>query len=248
MKSIFLGINIDHVATVRQLRKTPYPDLIKAVREVELGGADGITIHLREDRRHIQDQDVWDISQHLTTQLNFECAITPAMLAIAVRARPHSVCLVPEKRQEVTTEGGLDVKSNQGQITEAVSQLHEQGIKVSLFIDADIAQVEAAAQTKTDMIEIHTGRYADATPLDQPKERHHIKTAAALAEKLGLQVNAGHGLHLDNVEAIVHIPQIVELNIGHSIVARALFVGLRNAVREMKEKITKSRQNHVEHS
>jgi pyridoxine 5-phosphate synthase len=246
VEPVFLGINIDHIATVRQLRGTPYPNLVEAMHLVEAGGADGITLHLREDRRHIQDHDVTDVMKSLSTQLNFECSIVPDMLDIAIRTHPHSVCLVPERRQELTTEGGLDVRGQFDQTKSAVRSLQQSGIRVSLFINSDLEQIKAAADSGAEMIEIHTGRYADSPSSDISRELENICAAAELANQLGLQVNAGHGLCLENVVPIVQIPQIVELNIGHAIVARALFVGLKESVREMKSIITKTRSAMLE--
>lgn len=239
---IVLGVNIDHVATIRQLRNTPYPDILQALEQVEAAGADSITIHLREDRRHIQDNDVYLIAKQLITRLNFECAHTREMVEIAKQIRPHSVCFVPERRQEITTEGGLDVCSIQAGLSHTIAQLKALGIRTSLFVNADLAQISAAASVGADMIEIHTGAFSDAAASHQAAQLDLIKTAAQHGHQLGLQVNAGHGLHLGNTAAIVAIPEIVELNIGHAIVSRALFVGLAQAVREMKALMLHTRQ------
>jgi pyridoxine 5-phosphate synthase len=233
--NILLGVNIDHVATLRQARHTRYPDPIEAVFAVENGGADGITIHLREDRRHIQERDVELIKQTLLTRLNLEIAVTDEMIAYAEKLLPEHVCLVPEKRAELTTEGGLDVLGGESRITKAVKRLQDKGIEVSIFIDPDVKQIEAAVRTGAPVIEIHTGAYADAK---FAKERDHelarIITATKFAAQAGLVVNAGHGLNYQNVQAIACIPEMNELNIGHGIVARAIFMGLEPAVREMK--------------
>lgn len=219
-----LGVNIDHVATIRQLRGTPYPDLLKAALEAEAGGADGITVHLREDRRHIQLSDVEMLKEHIKTRLNLEMAATEDMVNIARRIKPAYCCIVPEKRQELTTEGGLDVLKQEDYIKEVCASLKDVGIHVSLFVDPDFHQIDAAVRTGAPIIEIHTGEY------NLPR----IKLAAAHAQKLGLIVNAGHGLNYENVKPIASIPGIYELNIGHGIVAEAIFVGIKKAVQEMK--------------
>ncbi|MBF6616285.1 pyridoxine 5'-phosphate synthase [Pollutimonas thiosulfatoxidans] len=237
---IELGVNIDHVATLRQQRFTSYPDPVEAARRAEDAGADVITLHLREDRRHIQDADVPAIKAVLRTRMNLECAVTPEMLAIACRVRPEDVCLVPEKRSELTTEGGLDVLSNFSSVQQAVAQLHDAGIRVSLFIDPDAAQIDAAARAGATVIELHTGAYSDAadsTAINQ--ELIRLRTGVAAGVSQGLRVNAGHGLHYDNVQAIVAMPGIAELNIGHAIVARAVFDGWEKAVRDMKALLRK---------
>ncbi|PCJ49531.1 MAG: pyridoxine 5'-phosphate synthase [Gammaproteobacteria bacterium] len=239
--NILLGVNIDHVATLRQARGTSYPEPVQAALMVEQAGADSITIHLREDRRHINDRDVAVIRETLQTKLNLEMAVTDEMIAIAIKTKPHFSCLVPEKRQELTTEGGLDVVGNIARVTDAVSALKEHQIKVSLFIDADPRQIEAAAASGSEMIELHTGHYADTEDSEQAKELARIIQGASLGDKLGLQVNAGHGLHYHNVQPIASIPEIVELNIGHSIIARAIFSGLPLAVSEMKKLMVASR-------
>jgi pyridoxine 5-phosphate synthase len=232
---IRLGVNIDHVATVRQARGTPYPDIVEAARAAERGGADGITVHLREDRRHIQDCDVERLLPAIATKLNLEMAVTPEMVAIACRLRPADVCLVPERRQEITTEGGLDAAGNAAAVGAAVRRLQDAGIRVSLFIDPEPAQIETARRLGAVAIEIHTGRYADAPDAaSRAAELERVRAGAALGRSLGLVVNAGHGLTVDNVGPIAAIPGMHELNIGHSLVARALFIGLEAAVREMK--------------
>jgi pyridoxine 5-phosphate synthase len=231
---IRLGVNIDHVATIRQARHTPYPSVLHAAFVAEQAGAGGITAHLREDRRHIQDRDIELLREHIETRLNLEMAVTDEMVAIACRIHPHACCLVPERREELTTEGGLDVAGNLDRIGETCRRLGDAGIEVSLFIDPEPAQIEAAARAGAPVIELHTGRYADARN-DQERsiELEKLRHAASVAEALGLQVNAGHGLTYANVGAICRIPQIVELNIGHAIVARAFFSGLKEAVADM---------------
>lgn len=233
--AIELGVNIDHVATLRNARGTVYPDPVQAARLAEEAGADAITLHLREDRRHIRDADVHAIRAQLLTRMNLECAVTPEMLAIACTVRPHDVCLVPEKREELTTEGGLDVAGQRSKVGEACAQLREAGIRVSLFIDADPAQIAAAAELGAPVIELHTGQYAQVgDEATRARELARIRNGVAQAEALGLQVNAGHGLHYENVQAIAALSGIRELNIGHALIAHALFAGLGNAVREMK--------------
>ncbi|MBA3660449.1 MAG: pyridoxine 5'-phosphate synthase [Gammaproteobacteria bacterium] len=235
IQPIVLGVNIDHVATLRQARMVRYPDPIAAVFAAEEGGADGITVHLREDRRHIQERDVELIQQVLLTRLNLELAVTDSMLAFAEHIKPAHCCFVPERRAELTTEGGLDVLGNISKIKEAVQRMQECDSEVSLFIDPDIAQIEAALGCGAEAIEIHTGAYTDAeTVRDQQKELERIKKAAHVAHQAGLIVNAGHGLNYQNVHAIARLPEIYELNIGHSIIARAVFSGLKKAVVEMK--------------
>jgi len=239
---IFLGVNIDHIATLRQARGTRYPSLIDAAKICESSGADSITLHLREDRRHIQDQDVEELKFSLTTKMNLEMAATDEMLEIATKILPEDCCLVPEKRQELTTEGGLDVLSQLGRIKEVCSELSTNNIKASLFIDPDNYQIEAAVECGAPIIEIHTGHYADASSAaEMQKELQKISEACAYAHSLGLQVNAGHGLTLDNTKAIAEINSVVELNIGHSIISRALFVGLGAATSEMKQLIQEAR-------
>jgi len=232
---LLLGVNIDHVATIRQARGASYPSVLEAARIAEDAGADAITVHLREDRRHIQDDEVVALCKQVRTRVNLEMAVTDEMLAIAEHNRPADVCLVPEKRQELTTEGGLDVLANFEAIKDACAYLAKAGIRVSLFIDPDAEQLDAAVACGAPVVELHTGSYADATGADVEPEFQRIVSAAQHGESIGLQVNAGHGLHYRNVQPIVQIPQLVELNIGHSIVARALFVGLEQAVREMRE-------------
>ena len=239
---IFLGVNIDHTATLRQARGTRYPSLIDAAKICESSGADSITLHLREDRRHIQDQDVEELKFSLTTKMNLEMAATDEMLEIATKILPEDCCLVPEKRQELTTEGGLDVLSQLGRIKEVCSELSTNNIKASLFIDPDNYQIEAAVKCGAPIIEIHTGHYADASSAaEMQKELQKISEACAYAHSLGLQVNAGHGLTLENTKAIAEINSVVELNIGHSIISRALFVGLGAATSEMKQLIQEAR-------
>jgi pyridoxine 5-phosphate synthase len=231
---ILLGVNIDHVATLRQARGTRFPDPVQAAIVAEEAGADGITLHLREDRRHIQERDVRLIAEVLQTRMNFEMAVTEEMLAFAESIRPAHVCLVPEKREELTTEGGLDVAGNFERIREACQRLGRQGMDVSLFIDADPRQIDAALKAGAPTIEIHTGAYADAeTPAQMEQEFLRIKSAVEYAAGK-LLVNAGHGLHYHNVQRIAALPAIQELNIGHAIVARAVFSGLASAVKEMK--------------
>ncbi|HEB97191.1 MAG TPA: pyridoxine 5'-phosphate synthase [Sedimenticola thiotaurini] len=232
---ILLGVNIDHVATLRQQRGTRYPETLQAALVAEQAGADAITIHLREDRRHIQDRDVELLAGVLQTRMNLEMAATDEMLGIACRIAPADCCLVPERRQELTTEGGLDVASNQEALRDFCAALAQAGVRVSLFIDADPRQLEAAAAVGAPVVEIHTGHYADAQNRDQRRARlEEIRKAVVLGRELGLQVNAGHGLDYHNVHDIVAIDGIRELNIGHAIIARALFSGLEGAVREMK--------------
>ena len=241
MNSLDLGINIDHVATLRQARGTSYPRPAQAVIMAERAGADSITVHLREDRRHIQDSDLIEINEVMRTHMNLEMAVTPAMLEIAASIRPQDVCLVPESREELTTEGGLDVAGQQDKIRDACTHLEERDIRVSLFIDPDPAQLDAAVAVGAPVVELHTGGYADATGDAQEKELARIVRAAAYGQELGLIINAGHGLHYENVTAIAKIEQIVELNIGHSIISRAVFDGLTIAVQEMKHLMLQAR-------
>ncbi len=232
---ILLGVNIDHVATLREARGTRYPDPIQAAITAEHAGADGITLHLREDRRHIQERDVEMLSDILLTRMNLEMAVTDEMLAIAAKLQPQESCLVPEKREELTTEGGLDVKSQMPRIKDAVQQLVAANVRVSLFIDTEHAQIDAAKEVGAPVIEIHTGHYADAPNAElQRIEYEKIKTAVEYANSLGLYVNAGHGLNYQNVIPIAALPAIRELNIGHAIIANAVFSGLHESVREMK--------------
>jgi pyridoxine 5-phosphate synthase len=237
-----LGVNIDHVATLRQVRRVAYPDVLEAALAAERGGADGITAHLREDRRHIQDADIDHLVAHIETKLNLEMAATEEMLRKACSVRPADVCLVPERRAELTTEGGLDVLARRDLIAAAVRQLRDAGIRVSLFIDPDCHQIDAAREVQAEAIELHTGTYADATVAAlREAELARIRDAAAHAHAAGLIVNAGHGLTLSNVEPIAAIGVLHELNIGHSIVADAVFVGIEEAVRRMKARMTVAR-------
>lgn len=232
---ILLGVNIDHVATLRQARGTRYPDPLKAALDAEEAGADGITLHLREDRRHIQDHDVRRFKDALQTRMNFEMGVTEEMLVIAESIRPEHVCLVPENRAELTTEGGLDVLGQEARIRAAVERLAKVGCEVSLFIDADERQIEAARRVGAPAIELHTGRYAEAhDQAEAARELARIRAGVAWGLDHGLIVNAGHGLHYHNVEPVAAIPGVNELNIGHAIVAHALFVGFKAAVAEMK--------------
>ncbi len=231
---IDLGVNIDHIATVRNARGTSYPDPIRGALLAEQAGADLITLHLREDRRHIKDADVLALRPLLATRMNLEAAVTREMIDFACQVKPQDVCLVPERREEVTTEGGLDVIRYYKDVEAAVKQLKDEGIRVSLFIDADEAQIEAAANVGATVIELHTGRYAEAEGEEALREIERIKAGVRAGASRGLRVNAGHGLHYTNVQPIAAIPDIHELNIGHAIVGHALFVGWENAVREMK--------------
>ena len=240
---ILLGVNIDHVATLRQARGTRYPDPIQAAIVAEQAGADGITLHLREDRRHIQERDVTMLRDILQTRMNLEMAVTEEMLAIAERVKPEDCCLVPERREELTTEGGLDVAGQEPKMKEACARLAEAGVQVSLFIDADPRQLEAAARVGAPVVEIHTGRYADAESREErDAEFQRIVAGVEKGVELGLQVNAGHGLHYHNVQAIAALAPIRELNIGHAIIARAVFTGLDEAVREMKRLMVEARR------
>jgi pyridoxine 5-phosphate synthase len=240
---ILLGVNIDHIATVRNARGTDYPDPVQAAFVAEQHGADGITVHLREDRRHITDRDVELLANTIQTRMNLEMAVTDEMLAIAEKVKPTYVCLVPEKREELTTEGGLDVKGQESKIKAACERMADAGIQVSLFIDADEDQIDAAARTGAPLIELHTGHYADAES-EHKRELELVKIERAVAHAVsqGLQVNAGHGLHYHNVQPIAAIKEIVELNIGHAIIGRALFSGLDKAVSDMKELMVEARQ------
>lgn len=230
-----LGVNIDHVATIRQARRTHEPDPVWAAVMAELGGADQITVHLREDRRHIQDRDLRILRETVSVKLNLECALEPAMLAIASELKPDQVCLVPEKREEVTTEGGLDVVANRHRTGEAIRQLANQGIFVSLFIDPVRDQVSLAKELGADAVELHTGSYANAKTASRIEhELDQLLEASTYTRQLGLHLHAGHGLNYSNVLAIAKIPGMEELNIGHCIISRSVFVGLENAVREMK--------------
>jgi pyridoxine 5-phosphate synthase len=232
---IALGVNIDHVATLRQARRIRYPDPVYAALVAEEAGADSITLHLREDRRHIQDRDVFVMREALQTRMNLEMAVTEEMLRIAQQVRPQDVCLVPESRQEVTTEGGLNVAGQSARIADAVGVLGGAGVRVSLFIDPDNAQIDASRRAGAPVIELHTGAYADAEGTVRAREFERLRVAAKYAASIGLTVNAGHGLNYHNVEPIAAIPEIIELNIGHAIVARSVFDGLAKAVRDMKQ-------------
>jgi len=241
-KRVLLGVNIDHVATLRQARGTRYPDPVQAAFIAEQAGADGITIHPREDARHIQVRDVRLLAGTLQTRMNLEMAVTEAMIQLAEEVKPAACCLVPEKREELTTEGGLDVAGQESTIKSAVARLKAVGAEVSLFIDPDYEQIDATVRTGAPVIELHTGGYADAeTPAEQQRELERIREAAGYAAQKGLIVNAGHGLHYHNVEAIAAIPQMNELNIGHAIIAQALFSGLETAVRDMRNIIERAR-------
>ena len=239
---IALGVNIDHVATLRQARRGRYPDPVHAALAAELAGADSITLHLREDRRHIQDDDVTRLKDLLKTRMNLEMAVTDDLVAFAARLKPADACLVPERRQEVTTEGGLDVAGQAARVGAAVRTLRAAGVRVSLFIDPDTRQIEAAQNVGAPVIELHTGAYAEHSGAAQAAELARLRDAARLAASLGLTVNAGHGLNYHNVMPVAAIPEIVELNIGHSIIARAVFDGLAVAIREMKQLMQAARQ------
>lgn len=235
MNKIELGVNVDHIATLRQARGTTYPNLLEAVKLVEEAGADAITIHLREDRRHIQDADVYAIRKACTRRLNLEMAATEEMTAIACEVLPHDCCIVPEKREELTTEGGLDVLGQFQRIQRVTTALTKANIRVSLFIEPDIEHIRRVPDIGAPVIELHTGAYANAIGEAKQQELIRIRKAAEFAQSLGIQVNAGHGLDYENTQAIAQIPQIHELNIGHSMVARAIFVGIKQATREMRE-------------
>jgi pyridoxine 5-phosphate synthase len=239
---IALGINIDHVATLRQARRSRYPDPVHAALLAERAGADNITLHLREDRRHIQDADVFALAPLLQTRMNLEMANTPEMVAIACRVRPADCCLVPERRAEITTEGGLDVAGTLEVLRRSCAELAAAGIRAALFIDPDRAQVEATARSGAPVIELHTGAYAEARGGQEARELERLRDAARYAAQLGLEVHAGHGLHLRNVQPVAAIAEIVELNIGHSIVSQAVFSGLEAAVREMKATMLAARR------
>ncbi len=243
---IDLGVNIDHVATLRNARGTSYPDPIQAALLAEQAGADLITLHLREDRRHIKDADVEAIRPLLTTRMNLESAVTSEMLDFACRIKPQDVCLVPERREELTTEGGLDVVQHFTQVKAAVAQLAQAGIRTSLFIDAEVEQIQASAETGATVIELHTGRYAEQEDeAARQSELLRIREGVLEGVRRGLRVNAGHGLHYTNVQAIAAIPEIAELNIGHAIVAHAVFAGWQNAVREMKAIMVAARLSSI---
>ena len=241
MTALELGINIDHVATLRNARGTIYPDPIKAARLAEEAGADLITLHLREDRRHIKDADLLTLRPLIKTRMNLECAVTPEMINIACKVKPHDVCLVPEKREEVTTEGGLDVIGHFEVVKAATKQLQDAGIRVSLFIDPEEQQIQAAKDVGATVVELHTGRYADLSGANQATELERIRKAAIFGKSIGLRVNAGHGLHEGNVKPIAAIAELSELNIGHAIVAEALFKGWQKAINDMKALMVQGR-------
>jgi pyridoxine 5-phosphate synthase len=238
---IYLGVNIDHVATLRQVRRGRYPDPVHAALAAETAGADGITLHLREDRRHIQDRDVRTLRGLLQTRMNLELAVTDEMLSIAADVRPADCCFVPERRAELTTEGGLDVAAQLPRMREAAARLAQAGVRVALFIDPDREQIEAAAQSGAPVVELHTGAYAQASGAQQATELERLRGGARLAAGLGLEVHAGHGLNYRNVQPVAALREIVELNIGHALIAQALFVGLPAAVREMKALMSEAR-------
>lgn len=243
MNDVLLGVNVDHIATIRNARGTQYPDPVHAADIAERAGADGITIHLREDRRHITDRDVRVMAQTLNTRMNLEMAVTDEMVGIACEVKPVFCCLVPEKREELTTEGGLDVVGNFERVQQAVTQLMQAGIRVSLFIDAETAQIDAAKRTGAEFIEIHTGQYAEAeTETEQLQELEKLKLGVTYAHNQGLKVNAGHGLHYHNVKPIAALPEIIELNIGHAIIARAALDGLAKAVADMRQLMLEARR------
>ena len=233
-KCLKLGVNIDHVATIRQARGTVYPDLLEAAKYCEAAGADGVTVHLREDRRHIQDADVWRLRRECRLPLNLEMANVPAIVRIALRLNPYEVCLVPERLRELTTEGGLDVLGQFKPMRATVARLCNAGMAVSIFIEPDPQQLEATAKLGAPSVELHTGAFADARGAQAERELRRLRRAANVAHDLGLQVNAGHGINYDNIGRILELPWLDTLNIGHSIVARAVFCGLKQAVREMR--------------
>jgi len=240
--TIDLGVNVDHVATLRQARGTHYPSPVEAALLAERSGADSITVHLREDRRHIQDHDIAALSEALLTRMNLEMAVSQEMIAIANRFQPADCCLVPENRAELTTEGGLDVTAQKGRVKDACAELSEHGVRVSLFIDPDPGQLDSSREAGAPVVELHTGGFADAeTPEDRALELDRIRAAARYGVQIGLRVHAGHGLHYENVKPIAAIPEILELNIGHSIVARAVVDGLASAVAEMKRLMLEGR-------
>jgi pyridoxine 5-phosphate synthase len=240
---IRLGVNVDHIATLRQARRADVPDPVEAALLAEQAGAEGITVHLREDRRHIQERDVEMLRSTIKTKLNLEMAVTSEIVAYAESVRPDDACFVPEKRAELTTEGGLDVLDHKSRIAEAVKRLQDSGVHVSLFIDPDPSQIEAAKQVGAWGVEIHTGSYCNATGAAREQELTTIKAGARLARSLGLEVHGGHGLNYENVSPVARMPEIVELNIGHSIIARAIIVGIAQAVREMKEILDRARDS-----
>lgn len=237
MTKLRLGVNIDHVATVRNARGGAFPCPVDAAKLAQKAGADGITAHLREDRRHIRDADIARLKAEVNLPLNFEMAATEEMIAIALKTEPHAVCIVPEKREEVTTEGGLDVISIQARLQPMVQQLAAAGIRVSLFIAADLAQIAAAKEVGAQVVELHTGSYAEG----EKDELLHLQNAATYAASIGLEVHAGHGLNYDNVGAIAAIPEVVELNIGHFLVGQAIFIGLEEAIKKMRERMDAAR-------
>mgnify|MGYP000140154041 FL=1 len=239
--SLELGINIDHVATLRNARGTVYPDPLRAAALAEEAGADLITLHLREDRRHIKDADLLALRPLIKTRMNLECAVTPEMIDIACQVKPHDVCLVPEKREEVTTEGGLDVLGHFEAVKAATKKLIDAGIRVSLFIDPEEKQIQAAKDVGATVVELHTGRYADLSGAEQAKELERIRKAAIFGKSIGMRVNAGHGLHEGNVKPIAAISELSELNIGHAIVAEALFKGWQKAITDMKALMNQGR-------
>lgn len=246
MNAIYLGVNVDHVATLRQARGTDYPDPVAAALMAEIAGADSITLHLREDRRHIQEHDLWRLQERMQTHINFEMAITEEMIAIARDLQPTDCCLVPEQREELTTEGGLDVVGQFDEVAKACQLLLEKDIRVSLFIDPTTVQLDAAKEAGAPVVELHTGAYADASGAAQEDELERVASAARHGNKLGLIINAGHGLHYENVAAIAALPEVVELNIGHAIVARAVFDGLPHAVSEMQRLMHVARHGEPE--
>lgn len=242
VSKLLLGVNIDHVATLRQARGTRYPDPVYAALQIEQAGADSITLHLREDRRHIQDRDVYLLKERMLTRMNLEMAVTDEMIAIACDVKPEDCCLVPEKREELTTEGGLDVIGHEASITQACAKLADAGITVSLFIDADLKQIDAAKRTGAPVIEIHTGHYADAeNKITQQKLLNEITLACEHADNIGLQVNAGHGLNRQNIQDIASLKLVRELNIGHAIIADSVFMGFENTVAEYKKLMLEAR-------
>ena len=241
MNRILLGVNLDHVATVRQARGVSYPDPVEAASLAESAGADGITVHLRQDRRHIQDHDVFRLRERVTTKLNLEMAVTAELCAIATAVKPEDACIVPEKREELTTEGGLDAAGQMGHLRPVVGRLSNAGIRVSLFIDPDPRQIDAAVRLGVPVVELHTGTWANTTGSAAGEELVRLRQGARAAAAAGLQVNAGHGLRLDNTLPIASLPEVVELNIGHSIVARSILVGLGMAVREMRALLDQAR-------
>ncbi len=234
---IKLGVNIDHVATLRQARGGKEPDPVEAALEAEKGGADGITVHLREDRRHIQDRDLYELKRRICRPMNLEMSLDPGIVKVALKVRPEKACLVPERRREVTTEGGLDAFRKKARLKSVVRALHSRKIEVSLFIDPEICQVRTAKEVGATAVELHTGSYANAGRGRKAKELSRLKKAALEAYRLGLKVHAGHGLNYENVDPVARLPHLRELNIGHSIISRAAFVGMRNAVQEMKRKM-----------